>query len=260
MQWPFKPSSRCASKREGDVLVAPSRRWGRKVTFALLLLVITMWCWQKASNPTSFPIRDVKIIDKQSQINHEVIRQTISPYLHNGMLWLNYSDLKNALLQIPWVDQVTLSRVWPDKLVVTFTEQIPIAYWNNQQLLNSHLLPFNAAGVMPDQSLPVLSGPENQQKLVWQNYQAINAELEPINLKLSKLSLSPRGAWVAQLNNDMILIFGRENVLNHLKHFVQVYPKIFVGNTKNVAYVDLRYNNGIAVKWKNNSVNNPAPP
>jgi cell division protein FtsQ len=260
MQWPFKAKSPCASKREGDVLVTPSRRWGRKATLVLLLLVISMWCWQKASNPASFPIRDVKIIDQQSHINHEVIRQTISPYLHNGMLGLNTADLKNTLLQIPWVYQVTLSRVWPDKLIVTFTEQIPIAYWNNQQLLNSHLAPFNSEGVIPDQSLPVLSGPDNQQNLVWQNYQAMNAELEPVNLKMSKLTLSSRGGWVGQLNNDIILIFGREDVLNHLDHFVQVYPKIFTGNTKNVDYVDLRYNNGLAVKWKNNSANNPAPP
>jgi len=238
-----------------------STRLGRKITVAVLLLLITFWSWQKITNPNTLPIRDVKIIDTQANINHEQLRQAILPFINNGMLDIDKSNLKNVLSQIPWVGQVNITRHWPDKLIITIMEQTPVAFWNNQQLLNTQLTPFNPGNLLPhDQNLPLLFGPPNEQTEVWNAYQTMNAALAPINLKVHVLSLTPRGAWEAKLNNGLVLVLGREDVVTRLERLVQVYPKIFVNNISNVEYVDLRYSNGLAVKWKNNSTNTPATP
>lgn len=229
------------------------KKWGRKILAICFIFAALFWGWSKLSNPETFPVRSVKIIDVSTHIDHQTIQRTIIPYLENGMLWLNISRLQNAIAELPWVQQVILTRKWPDQLVIQIIEQVPIARWNNTQLLNKQGDVF-----MPDAStfppnIPSLYGPQNQQNTVWQAYNAINQLLAPISLEIASITMLPDQAWDITLNNGLHLLLGQDDVINRIKRFTAVYPKIFVGHTNDVDYVDMRYSDGLAIKWKNNS-------
>jgi cell division protein FtsQ len=230
---------------------AENLRWGRKV-LVIIAIIASLYCgWLKISNPDTFPIRSVKIIGATTHVNHQILRNTITAYLTRGMLWLPVQDLENALNQLPWIENATLSRKWPDEIFIRITEQTPVAHWNNTQLLNSEGSVFtpDTSTAMP--YLPSLYGPNNLQNTVWKGYQSINSILNTAGLKITAAAMTPRQVWEVYLQDGTHLILGREDALNRLKQFVSVYPKI-TPQANNIQYVDLRYSDGFAIKWKNN--------
>jgi cell division protein FtsQ len=75
--------------------------------------------------------------------------------------------------------------------------------------------------------------------------------------KITLLSLSERFAWQAQLNNQVLLKLGRQEYINRLQRYIDVYP-LLQQQEKSVSYVDLRYDTGLAVGWGStpNATNN----
>jgi cell division protein FtsQ len=62
--------------------------------------------------------------------------------------------------------------------------------------------------------------------------------------------MSPYLSWDIELTNGMKMRLGYKDVLTRVSHFVKVYPKIVGERVSDVDYVDLRYPNGLAVRWK----------
>lgn len=226
------------------------RRWGRKLTLAVLITAILTWCVVKISNPDTFPIQSVKIVDAQSRVDHAALRETITPFLHNGMILLSADKLEKALAQIPWVATVSIGRQWPGELIITIHEENPAAHWDDDELINDKGTAFKATHEVLPHTLPWLKGPQNEATKVWMGYQEMETLLAPTGLKISAVDLGANNAWEIELNNGMPLILGSDNVVSRLKRFVDIYPKIFDNNANAVEYIDLRYSNGLAVKWK----------
>ncbi|HEV2614347.1 MAG TPA: cell division protein FtsQ/DivIB [Gammaproteobacteria bacterium] len=228
-----------------------SSRKGRKITLFVLFSVILVWCIAKLHNPETFPIRSVRIVDAQSFVDHPSLRETISPYLDEGMIRLKVNQLEKSLLTLPWIQSVNIQRQWPDKLIVTITEQKPGAHWDKTELLNTDgkiFAPQTIPSTLKD--LPWLYGPTNNATDLWAGYQDMSSLVAPLGLKIVAVNLSPSDAWEIELNNGMPIVLGKDEVITRLKRFVEIYPKIFDNNANAVEYIDLRYNNGLAVKWK----------
>ena len=43
---------------------------------------------------------------------------------------------------------------------------------------------------------------------------------------------------------------GHKDVLTRINHFVKVYSQVIGKRSNEIAYVDLRYPNGLAIGWK----------
>ncbi len=102
---------------------------------------------------------------------------------------------------------------------------------------------------LPD-SLPKFIGPDGEQLHVLEYYNKINQLLEPVHVKIARLELTPYQSWIMTFDNGMKVNIGYKDVLTRIEHFVKVYPKIVGKRASDVEYVDLRYQNGLAVRWK----------
>jgi len=229
----------------------PSSRVGRKITLFVLFSVILMWCGVKLYNPATFPIRSVSIIDGQSYVDHPSLRESISPFLNQGMVRLKVESLEKSLLALPWIESVNIQRQWPDKLVIAITEQKPGAHWDKTELISTEGKIFSPKSVPSTlKDLPWLYGADNNAPDIWTGYQNMSSVIAPLGLKIVAINLSPSDTWEIELNNGIPIVLGKDEVIPRLKRFVQIYPKIFDNNPNAVEYIDLRYNNGLAVKWK----------
>lgn len=81
-------------------------------------------------------------------------------------------------------------------------------------------------------------------------YHSMNTLLSTLQFKITRLELTPTLSWELTLNNGIKLNMGYKDVLTRIGHFVKVYPKIVGEKSKDIDYVDLRYANGFAVRWK----------
>jgi cell division protein FtsQ len=142
---------------------------------------------------------------------------------------------------------------WPRGLEIYVVEQQPAAIWNGDMLLNEYGDVFN--GQISDEQvkhalkLPTLFGPGGSEYTALQGYRNMQSLLDVTNLRIVEMFLSERFAWNIQLNNGVKLNLGRTEFIDRLQRFVDILPLISE-QQKEVEYIDLRYDTGLAVGWK----------
>ena len=97
--------------------------------------------------------------------------------------------------------------------------------------------------------LPEFNGPEDAAREVAGHYEEFGQMLRPFNLALTRMSLSDRRALQLELNNGLVVELGRDKVRERLEKFIGVYGQTVARLPHSVAYADLRYPNGFAVRY-----------
>ena len=97
--------------------------------------------------------------------------------------------------------------------------------------------------------LPEFNGPEDAAREVTGHYEEFSRLLKPFNLALTRMTLSDRRALQLKLNNGLVVELGRDKVRERLEKFVGVYDQTVAKLPHSVAYADLRYPNGFAVRY-----------
>ena len=95
-----------------------------------------------------------------------------------------------------------------------------------------------------------LAGPEDQAVKVLEASRQYEAQLAARGYKLLGVNLTPRHAWELTLDGNIQLFLGRSDIALRLQRFIDAFPVI--EPRERVAYVDLRYDTGMAVGWKKN--------
>lgn len=218
--------------------------------FSLLLLFV--WGVEMLRDPGLFPVRQIQIKGEYQYITQGELREVITPFIQDGFFYLDVEKLRQRLLQLPWMADVSIWRIWPDNVTIAIREQVPVAYWKDLQgergLLNRAGILFKPHQLNLSWELPLLQGPKGRHDLVLQHYFEINSVLNSVDLKVVELGLTARGAWYAISNNHIRIELGRSGILDRLKRFVDIYPSLFGQSATGIKAVDLRYTNGLAVK------------
>jgi cell division protein FtsQ len=201
-------------------------------------------------NPRFFPIRKVIVESSFQHINQEIFRDIIKPHIKKSFFILSLNELKTALLQLPWVFEVTIHRIWPDKLRISIREQEIAAGWNSDALFN----PKGENFIPPKMPLPInwplLTGSDDQMTIVWQRYLETNKSLYHMGFKVIKMDLSPSQDLKILLNNGVLMILANNDFANSINNFIKAYPALTKNKSKSIESIDFRYSNGFAVKWK----------
>lgn len=220
----------------------------KTIAFAIFILLATI-TYSKFRTSAYFPISSVKIFGVK-HADRNSVEDLVKPLVDKGFFAVEVDKIKERLLQLPWVSQVVVRRVWPGSVVIAIDEKKPVALWNDKSLLSSEGELFSPALTSFPMNLPQLSGPAGEQLLMAQYYAKINGVLMPLHFKIARLELTPAMTWNLILDNGIKLSVGHKDVLTRLNHFVKVYPKIVGDRVTEVDYIDLRYPNGMAVRWK----------
>lgn len=161
---------------------------------------------------------------------------------------LDVNNLQKQVELLPWVNQVSVRKRWPALLYVYVSEQTPCALWGDDRLLSTRGVIFKAPRERLKKPLVQLSGPDDMAQKVWDQYQQFDRILALNSYQIAAVHLTNRRAWELQLSTGQILKLGREQMLVKLQQFIDVFPKL--ENKEQIDYLDLRYDTGVAVKWK----------
>ncbi|MBS0359345.1 MAG: cell division protein FtsQ/DivIB [Proteobacteria bacterium] len=222
----------------------------------LVLVVVTFaWVWQVLHKPDTLPIRTVRVLGAHSPTAQVALQGVIKKFVKTGFFAVDIVALQSSLIELGWVATVSISRVWPDTLVIRVTEQKPVARWGATGLLNDEGKFFKALTTAQlSAELPFLEGPPGTEKEVLDQFRTMDRQVSQIGLHIVALYLSPRRAWSMRLNNGMYLLLGQKSVSERLERFVMVYNGIFGSKGSETKQIDLRYPNGIAVRWNEQKV------
>ncbi len=219
--------------------------------FGVILICATVVLVQNRSTVSGFlnrPVSKVRIENQWQRISEAEVSNMLSSFLGNGFFDFDVIAAKEELEAHPWVLQASVKRIWPDTLSLHLTEQVAIARWGEEQLLNQYGELFQPEAVQELATLPVLTGPEDSQETVMRQYQKLNQILFPAGLRLTGLSLSKRGSWEYVLNEGLQVAAGREGVFEKTQRFIEFYKSQPFTQSSQFLSIDLRYGNGIAVK------------
>ncbi|MDA0280717.1 MAG: cell division protein FtsQ/DivIB [Proteobacteria bacterium] len=219
--------------------------------FAAVLVCVVLVTVQNRADISGFlnrPVSKVRIENQWQRISEAEVSRVLSPFMGNGFFDFDVVEAKQELELHPWILQASVTRIWPDTLSLHLTEQVAIARWGNEQLLNQYGELFQPESLLELRSLPLLTGPEDSQETVMLQYQKLNQILFPAGLRLSGLSLSKRGSWDYFLNEKMQVAAGRDEVFEKTQRFIDFYLMQPFQKSSQFLSIDLRYTNGIAVR------------
>ena len=131
------------------------------------------------------------------------VRASIAGQLSGNFFTISLGSAKSVFEAVPWVRNAMVRRIWPNALRVTLEEQQPFALWNENQMINTWGQTFtaNQGEMEDDDSLPQFEGPEGTEALVVRSYAELTRWFAPLDVSVTRLSLSERYAWRVSLSN-----------------------------------------------------------
>ena len=227
--------------------------WGG-VAFLLLVIAGLVFGGLKANqylqDEQQMPVQVIDFSGDYQHIDITKLERLIRKAQPGSFFALDVNEVFELVESQSWVYRASVRKKWPNTLKIYLVEQQPVAQWNEDLLLNPYGDTFNDEGVVLD--LPRLYGPGGSEKTALEGYNAMHALISTTDMTLSELSLSERFAWQVQLKNGIKLNLGRQEFIDRLQRFIDVYP-LLAQQEKAVKYVDLRYDTGVAVGWKDDS-------
>jgi len=216
-------------------------------TMAGSVIGLTMMLdWMR--DPYQWPVQTVNIKGKFEHLQQTQLEKEVVPLASEGFFGMNVSAIQERLQNLPWVEQVSVRRVWPNQLSIAVREQQPVAYWGEKGFLNPLAQVFEPEQSVDLPALPRFEGPDGYEQRVLLMYRQLQDMLKPLQLSVGSLRLDARRTWRVQLSNDLTVEIGRRNPVDRIARFVRVYPAILAAGSGQVRSVDLRYSNGFAVR------------
>ncbi len=264
---------------EGPPSFLDNMRWGRLllwIALGMTALSGTLLAWRRTED---FLIRDDRfrlaepqefagqspslIVEGIRYASPSQIRHVFAPDLGRSLYLVPIDARRTALLEIDWVEEAAVSRVWPDTLRVRIEERRPIAFIHLPPRRKDGLTEFALIDkdgfilrprVAARFTLPVINGireaedREDRRARVRRVISMLEV-LGPLAGHISEIDVSdPNNLIVAQHMDGRVLslMLGDENYSSRMKNFIDNYNEI---KTKrpDAGNFDLRVDNMITV-------------
>ena len=229
--------------------------WLKPVTLLTAVLVFTslassavdklyVWLDQPVTHLTVKG--QTRFLDKTELANNSLAA------VDGGLISADIKKVKAEAQAHPWVFQVNVERQWPARLVLEVKEEVPVARWGDSGLLNHEGDIFWPEDASQYQQLPLLEGPSSNTAQMMAQYYELSQRLRHLQLQVDSLQMEARGAWSLKLKNGVTLVLGREDLVGRLERFVSLYQLRLKDDIESgrVDRIDVRYENGVAVKWR----------
>lgn len=238
------------SRGVGRQPLKPQSPWVSRIITGILVLGLVVGVVLNFSSISRYinrPITTIEVSGAGQFATDAKVTRLLQPLVGAGFFDLDVKLAQVTLEQDPWIFSAALKRSWPDTLRVDVAEQVAIARWGTDGLINQYGQIFTPQRTASLTSLPVLSGPQDAHEQMMEHYQRFSQILFAAGGRLTGLSLSPRGSWELTLNDETRVMLGRVDVEEKLQRFVDFYNTQFMASNVTLENVDMRYENGVAV-------------
>lgn len=225
------------------------------VIFLLMVLGTILWGgwvvvgWMK--DASRLPLSKLVVTGERHYTTNDDIRQAILALGAPGtFMTQDVNIIQQQIERLPWIQQASVRKQWPDELKIHLVEYVPFARWNDLHMIDEQGRSFSVPSErVGKQKLPLLYGPEGSELDVLEGYRAINKVLAANKYPLKMVAMSARHSWQLALDNDVRLELGRSDRMGRLQRFIELYPMLQQQPDKRVSYVDLRYDTGASIGW-----------
>ena len=198
----------------------------------------------------SYPIKYVRTEGVFQYLSKDEIKTALEPLVQTGFFDIDVQVIHNAVETLPWVESVTVRRVWPDAVDIKVKEKKPVVRWREDSLISDKGVVFTPKTLEPFGDLLRVSGPEGQHLKVLEIMKGVKTALEDKSLELAEFTITDRWSWKVKSANGLQILLGRTDQLKKLQRFLKTLNVLSLEQTDAMEIVDLRYPNGYAISWK----------
>ncbi|MBC8210971.1 MAG: FtsQ-type POTRA domain-containing protein [Gammaproteobacteria bacterium] len=223
--------------------------WQPKVIVGLTLASTILMLSIMLHGKVLLPIERIKISGEFKQLNSDLIERQLSVYLGQDFFSVDIQSIQHLIGQQPWVQTVSIKRIWPNLLQVNVREKKAFARWDDDQLLSTQAEIFSAR-VADFASLPKINGYSGKTAELLRSYLNLQRQLVGLNIVVTEFREDSKGALSLLLNQTLKVNIGSEQSDMKIRHLIAVYPEQIKPKTEQIKYIDFRYSNGFAIAWK----------
>jgi len=219
------------------------------VVLFLATLAVVAWVGTGILTSERWPIRWLEINGAFQRVSAEQLRATLASQVGSSFFTVNLQGLQQAASRISWVSAVQVRKQWPDTIRVSVQEHVPVAHWNQGQLVADSGGLFAVPEADGLQGLPWLEGPQARLQEVLDTWRRLDELLMPLGLEVARLKLDGRGSWSMLLDNGTHVQLGRDSTVGRLQRLLASWEPLMRQHPAPPQDIDLRYTNGFAVLW-----------
>ncbi|MGA8882879.1 MAG: cell division protein FtsQ/DivIB [Acinetobacter sp.] len=200
---------------------------------------------------TDAQIAALNVAGVRSDAERSQVLAHVSPAVTENYFTSDLRAIRDRALELSWVDRVVVSRAWPNAIRVRVMPRNAIARWGTGRLLSDSGEVFTEVAPRNYQNLPLLHGPVSQSKMMMRRYNEINQLFLPAGIRLKELYLTERMTWFMQFDSGLRIIVDQDQTMSKLQRLSHLAHNDLKPVWPNIAAIDLRYRNGLAIQWKN---------
>ncbi len=210
------------------------------ITVACILLSLILLLLQLMNKD----VNKLQLTAPLEHVSESLITDTLLGVYPNGFMYLDVKEVSDRLTALPMIAQVDVEKIWPDTLKIIVTEEHPVATWNNENMLSQQgeILPLALAQLQ----LPQLKGSKGESRFVMQHFQLFNRWGRRHKLHLESLK-STSSSWLLQFDDGLDIWLSSAQAMKGLKQLESVLHQFKI---ERVRRIDMRYEQGFAVAWK----------
>lgn len=199
-------------------------------------------------------ITTINVEGKFENVTQAQIEKAVPALIGSSFLMSDLDGIKMKIEALPWVENATVTRVWPSGIELSIDEQSAVSYWNEKAFINNKGVIFTPENLDRSLSLPILVGVDEQSPMMRMKMLTVLKGLQVLlggyQLSVSKLELKPRGVWEVVLGNGISVALGAEPLEDKVHRLGTIFTQGTTIDLNNIKRIDARYPNGVAVEWK----------
>ncbi len=215
--------------------------------FLLLGLGLTMLVQQIQHTPPSH----ITVVGKSlTAAQRNTLAQSLQPLLQGGYFATNLVQIRDKALSHSWLDQVSVTRRWPNGIVIQADAATPVAKWGAGHFVNSSGRVFKPFTPINNPNLPTIYAQDGQAGDLMQDFYAINQWFNPIGLFLHEYYFTSQKTAILIFSNGMRVVVDKEHTQQKLQQLSVLLRTDLYSRKNQIASADLRYRSGLAVRWR----------
>jgi cell division protein FtsQ len=241
-------------------------RASANVLFAIAGILMLVLIFNLLVNQGVFAIQRLRVTGQLDHTNPVGLRAHAVSQLGGTFFTLDVLRAKRTFEALPWVRQASVSRLWPNGLMVKLEEHRAVALWGTEgeeRLLNTRGEVFDANADEIDDELPRLNGPQGSSVRVHEVYQQLASRFSARDMTVVSLDLNTRQEWRMELDDGLALMLGRDDgeLWQRIDRFLLTAEQTRVQIVRSYggakwARIDLRYGQGYAVALRRAAAGN----
>jgi len=231
---------------------AASQQSSRQLTWAFWAFVLALLL-VAAELARSYQLgaMQIRVEGNLSPDEREQLDALLDPYVRSSAFWLDTQDLAKDLGSLRWVGAVEVRSTGLSKATVKVSHSLATGLPSPERTLVNAIGDLARAGEqVPVSLVRERLDTDASQKLV---FMAFDVMLEELGIHLDEVEIDASGQLALHMDAGKTLMLGSADPVGRASRFARIYRSDLKTNWHQVAYVDARYRDAVAVRTSNQS-------